>query len=74
MTHDPWADVRVNLEFARLENIVRLLSDADALLAVVRAARYWNSDGPTDELQEAFDALPEHLRGGAWNPAGEKGG
>ncbi len=40
----------------------KAMSTVDAMLPLVRAARYWNSDGPTDELQDALDALPEWMK------------
>jgi hypothetical protein len=39
------------------------IADADALLAVVRALEKQNELHPIEEVKEAIDALPEHLKG-----------
>ena len=81
---DPWADLRERLEWYQRDGIkrmtetefVRLLTDATALLAVVRAAKpavvrlqLIQKAGPlgkspkwTQDLVDALDALPRHLK------------
>ncbi len=65
---DPWADVREQIEDkhdtrrANL-NAKRLLTDADALLVVVRAAEYLSPIWKHEDVDKALAALPPHLRG-----------
>ncbi len=86
---DPWADVRGLVETLDLSEatganlapidyqIMMLLNDADALLAVVEAAefaadpKHYNEvlygvykldPGAIERLQKAITALPEHLK------------
>ena len=68
--NDPWKDIRDDLDaatdvgFLRGEDLVKLLADADALLAVVRAAEKADIQGDgTYAVYEAMDSLPQHLKG-----------
>ncbi len=79
---DPWKDVRERLEKRRgiwlASDIIRLLTDADALLAVVKKMPEWHQSDNSDEppycvicgfyepdhdLHCALAALSPHLRG-----------
>ena len=79
MMTDPWADVREEMrEWSSTSEIEGLLSDADALLRVVKAARNLDLElgwsirriskpesitGWRLNLLDELAALPEHLKG-----------